>query len=260
MSTGFDRAAASYDADFTNTAIGKLQRHAVYDILSDVLAEQKPETILEINCGTGTDASWLANQGFNITATDISEDMIEVAKKKTQRENLIFETVGIETLKTHFEGKEFDLVFSNFGGLNCLSRKAFEAFFVDATQILAPKGLLVLVIMPKSTLWEKVYFLSKGQFKNSYRRKNEFVIADVNGEKIPTFYYNPKQTVTLAVAGFEVKSISPVGFFVPPSYLQPYFNRYPNILRLLGKLETGIKNISWLSRYADHYCIILEKK
>ncbi len=260
MSTGFDRAAASYDVDFTNTAIGKLQRQSVYSILADVLAQQQPESILEVNCGTGADAVWIANQGWNITATDVSENMIAVAEKKTTRANLRFETVGIETLKTHFEGKAFDLVFSNFGGLNCLSRKAFERFFVDAAQILAPKGLLVLVIMPKGTLWEKIYFLSRGQFKNSYRRKNEFVIADVNGEKIPTFYYNPDETITLAAAEFKIKSVSPIGFFVPPSYLQPYFNKHPNILKWLAKFEKSIKNRSWLSRFADHYCIVLEKK
>jgi ubiquinone/menaquinone biosynthesis C-methylase UbiE len=260
VSAGFDRAAASYDTDFTNTPIGKLQRQSVYHILSDILEQANPKSILEINCGTGADAIWIANQGLNITATDISEGMIDVAKKKTEKENLTFETVGIEALNTHFEARKFDLVFSNFGGLNCLSRKAFETFFKDITEILPSKGLLVLVIMPKNTLWEKIYFLSKGQLKNAYRRKNEFVIADVNGEKIPTFYYNPKETVTLAAAGFEMKNISPIGFFVPPSYLQPYFNRHPNMLRLLGTLEKGIKNIGWLSRFSDHYCIVLEKK
>ncbi|AWI25366.1 class I SAM-dependent methyltransferase [Flavobacterium pallidum] len=260
MSSGFDRAAVSYDADFTDTPIGKLQRQSVYAILSEILDRKKPESILEINCGTGADAVWIANQGFNITATDISEGMIAIAKNKVNKNQPVFETMDIESLAAHFSGTAFDLVFSNFGGLNCLSGKAYATFFNDIHRILSPKGMLVLVIMPKNTLWEKIYFLSKGEFKNSFRRKNEFMIADVNGEKIPTFYYNPKETVTLAAAGFEVKNISPIGFFVPPSYLQPYFNRYPNILKVLAKFEKGIRNIGWLSSYSDHYCIVLEKK
>ncbi|AWA29507.1 class I SAM-dependent methyltransferase [Flavobacterium magnum] len=260
MSAGFDRAAGSYDTDFTNSAIGKHQRYAVYKVLQDILDRTKPETILEINCGTGTDALWMADQGFNITATDISGQMIAVAKTKSHKTMPVFETVGISELGTYFSGRAFDLIFSNFGGLNCLSKRALTAFFEDAYNLLSPEGRLFLVIMPKKTLWEKIYFVSKGAFRSSSRRKNELVIADVSGEKIPTFYYNPQETVTLAAAGFEVERIAPIGFFIPPSYLQPYFNRHPRLLRFLAGLEKSIRNATWLSAYSDHYCIVLKKK
>ena len=58
----FDREAASYDVDFTYTAVGKLQRKRVYHFLAKSLSE-KPLQVLEINCGTGEDATWLASRG-----------------------------------------------------------------------------------------------------------------------------------------------------------------------------------------------------
>ena len=38
--------------------------------------------ILEINCGTGNDAVFLARSGMHVTATDISPMMIEETKRK----------------------------------------------------------------------------------------------------------------------------------------------------------------------------------
>ena len=35
-----------------------------------------------MNCGTGEDARWLASQGMQVLATDISAPMIEVAQCK----------------------------------------------------------------------------------------------------------------------------------------------------------------------------------
>ena len=75
----FDSSAATYDSEFTNTPIGKLQRKRVYTYLLPLL---KPHTkLLEINCGTGQDAINLAGRVTKIYATDISQSMIDTAEK-----------------------------------------------------------------------------------------------------------------------------------------------------------------------------------
>nr|WP_294774238.1 class I SAM-dependent methyltransferase [uncultured Flavobacterium sp.] len=258
MNASFDQAAIHYDDTFTNTEIGKMQRALVYAELSKHLTSVK--NILEINCGTGEDAIWFANQNFNITATDISPKMIEVAKSKGYFENLNFKIADINSIASNFEGSTFDLLFSNFGGLNCLSEPELENFFSTVNSILAEKGKLALVIMPKNTLWERFYFLAKAQFSKMSRRKKAGVIANVDGENITTYYYNPKDIVNLANANFETIAVKPIGFFVPPSYLEPFFKNKKGILKLLNRWEQGIKNGSSLSKYADHYLIILQKR
>lgn len=255
MEASFDKAAANYDDTFTHTEIGKMQRDLVYTELSKHLTSVK--NILEINCGTGEDAIWFAKQNFNITATDISPKMIEVAKEKA---NLNFKTADINSIASTFENEKFDLLFSNFGGLNCLSKSELTHFFANINLILSEKGQLALVIMPKNTLWERFYFLAKAQFKNIFRRKRESVIAQVDGENVTTYYYNPKDIVNLANANFETVAVKPIGFFVPPSYLDGFFKNKKGILRFLNRLEQGIKNASSLSKYADHYLIILQKR
>ncbi len=260
MNPVFDKAAANYDNSFTHTVIGKLQRKSVYAILSEILKQNTPENILEINCGTGEDAIWLAHQNFKVTATDISEEMIAVAKSKTNLENLNFMVADINKLKHPFNDEKFDLVFSNFGGLNCLSKQELQSFFKNSSRLLTENGILFLVIMPQNTLWEQFYFLAKADFKNIFRRKKTTILANVDGEKVPTFYHNPKEAVTLAAADFEVMSIKPIGFFVPPSYLESFFKNKPQLVSLLEKLEAKIKNCSWLAKYADHYCIVFQKR
>jgi len=40
---------------------------------------------LDVGCGTGTDAIFLAQKGFNVSAIDISEEAIKIAKAKAQK-------------------------------------------------------------------------------------------------------------------------------------------------------------------------------
>jgi cyclopropane fatty-acyl-phospholipid synthase-like methyltransferase len=178
MNASFDIAAATYDTTFTNTVIGTLQRDMVYEHLSEILKKNQPKNILEINCGTGEDAMWLAKQNHNVTATDISGKMIDVAKAKANLDNLNFKQIDINSLSNPFSGEKYDIIFSNFGGLNCLSKSELEHFFKNATDLLSENGQLILVIMPKNTLWEQFYFLAKANFKAIFRRKKGSVIAN----------------------------------------------------------------------------------
>jgi 2-polyprenyl-3-methyl-5-hydroxy-6-metoxy-1,4-benzoquinol methylase len=260
MKADFDNAATNYDSTFTNSAIGKAQREVVYSHLSKFLKNNISKTILEINCGTGEDAIWLAKQNFQIVATDISEKMILIAKNKEKLPNLTFERLNINEIGKPFGDEKFDLIFSNFGGLNCLSKEELNLFFENVSNLVSEKGHLVLVIMPKNTLWESFYFLAKAKFSLAFRRKKESVIANVDGEKVNTFYYNPKDIVNLSGNDFEIISIKPIGFFIPPSYLETFFKNKLKLLSILKNLDTAIKNCSFLSKYADHYLIVFQKK
>jgi ubiquinone/menaquinone biosynthesis C-methylase UbiE len=260
MKADFDNAASNYDATFTHSVIGNLQRNLVYNQLSIILNKSNPKTLLEINCGTGEDAVWLANQNIEVTATDISEKMIAIAKSKSHLENLVFQQTDINAIDIHFKDKTFDIIFSNFGGLNCLTPLELDSFIKKSLSILTPNGQLVLVVMPKNTLLEQLYFSLKFDFPNVFRRKKEFAIANVDGEKVKTYYYNPKDIVNLAKENFEFKQLNPIGFFVPPSYFESFISKKPKLITLLNSLEQKIKNQSRLSKYADHYLIVLQKK
>ncbi|MEZ4854002.1 class I SAM-dependent methyltransferase, partial [Flavobacterium sp.] len=134
MKASFDAEAIHYDTNFTHTTIGKAQRNLVYFHIKKHL--EKPLRILEINCGTGEDAIWFAKQNHHVIATDISENMIVQAKNKREYKNLAF--LQFDCLEIHqtFGQNEFNFLFSNFGGLNCLSKEELLSFFENIGSIL----------------------------------------------------------------------------------------------------------------------------
>jgi ubiquinone/menaquinone biosynthesis C-methylase UbiE len=74
----FDRLAAKYDDMFTRSMVGRAQRQAVWDVLLETI--EPGSHILELNCGTGEDALFLAQHDMSVVACDAS-----VCGAKTRR-------------------------------------------------------------------------------------------------------------------------------------------------------------------------------
>ena len=260
MSNDFDNHAKNYDATFTYSAIGKAQRNRVYHFLNKSIRNKSELNILEINCGTGEDAKYLTEKGHRVLATDVSSEMIKVAKEKHQNPKLKFQVVDITKITLDTFSEKFDLIFSNFGGLNCLSKLELESFLKKSESLLNPNGKLALVLMPKNCLWERFYFSLKGDFKKARRRNiNKKLLANVEGIEVPTWYYNPNDLESLISDKFKKTLLRPIGIKIPPSYLEPFFSNKKWFLKLLIWAEKLYPYSIW-AKYADHYLIIFEKK
>ncbi|MEX0287636.1 MAG: class I SAM-dependent methyltransferase [Flavobacteriaceae bacterium] len=260
--SGFDTAAAVYDASFTQTEIGKMQRKRVYAYLEPYLNTTTSLNILELNCGTGEDALFMANKGHSILATDVSSVMLNTAKAKSNNHpNIEFQLLNINNLDELAVSEKFDLIFSNFGGLNCISPKEFQEFFTNASGKLKRGGQFIAVIMPKKCLWERFYYLLKASPSKAHRRNtNGGIKVEVGESEILTWYYDPKETATFAGKSFRRRLIKPIGFLIPPSYLNAFFKNKKVFLKFLAWLENRIFPFGFLGTYADHYIIILERK
>jgi cyclopropane fatty-acyl-phospholipid synthase-like methyltransferase len=258
MSTSaFDSSAKQYDSDFTNSKIGRLQRQSVYKYLFPLL--NKNTKILEINCGTGHDAITLAPKVNSILATDISEKMIEIAEQKNKYNNLKFEIQDIKNLHQNLSSN-FDLLFSNFGGLNCLNADEIKSFGKNISNNLHFKAKVVLVVMGKKCWMENLWYKLQKDERLNRRNTKDAVPTKINESTFNTYYYSPAELIELLQENYSLVKVRPVGLFIPPSYLESLFKSKLWILNLLNALEKLIGNFSFLSNYADHYLIILEKK
>jgi len=258
MNHDFDIAAATYDTHFTESKIGKAQRSQVYHYLQQTIAVDKKLDVLELNCGTGADANHIGKYGHDVIATDISPAMIQVCQSKPAGVSVIFEQQDITTISRDTFSKKFNLIFSNFGGFNCLSREQLIDFLKMAPDLLTKNGKLILVIMPKHTLWEQIYFTLKGEISKSKRRKTDsFVLANVEGIDVKTWYFNPKDIIQNSPS-FDVLKVKPIGLWVPPSYLENSILGKKSILGILKTLDR-VFHWSFLSKYADHFYIEFEK-
>ncbi len=199
----FDSYAKDYDADFSFSPIGKMQRERVYHFLTPHL---KPNlTILEINCGTGEDAKLLSALGNKMDASDISEEMIAVCKQK-QIKNVNFDTCDARNLLSHYKANTYDLIFSNFGGLNCLSEQELESFISDANQLLKKDGILACVIMGRKCRWENFFFRIKKDARLNRRKTLTGLKTQLNEAIFNTYYYSPAEFAQLSKIHFIGKS------------------------------------------------------
>lgn len=250
----FNKASSSYDKQFSFTSIGKAQREQVWKY-TDSLNIPNDSSILEVNCGTGEDANLWQKRGSTILATDISSGMLNVARQK-------FPHIHFQQLDVNQLGElqlSYDVLFSNFGGLNCLAQEELKAFFTHAHGKLNENGKLILIIMGKKCWWDKLFLILKGKWSIRNRRNaNEALSINVDGTTVKTWYYSPTEVKQLAQGQFEVELLKPVGLFVPPSYLANYFEKKKGLLNLLKFLDR-IFSFSFLSNRADHYFICITK-
>jgi len=70
-----------------------------------------PCRALEIGCGTGDNAVWLAQHGFDVVGVDLSEIATEKAFEKAVRADLPCAFFVLDFLKTHVEGPPFAFAF-----------------------------------------------------------------------------------------------------------------------------------------------------
>ncbi|MFN0201963.1 MAG: class I SAM-dependent methyltransferase [Bacteroidia bacterium] len=255
----FDTIAQQYDTDFTHSQIGSLQRAQVWEYLD--LQDWQGKNIIETNCGTGEDALIFAKKGANILATDISEEMLKVSAQKLSaypqaqiaRWNLNEPPPDISS--------SFDFLFSNFGGWNCLTDKEITSLGKHCHSLLKEQGGMTLVIMPRFCVWESLYFLAKGRLKAAFRRlSTQAIPAKLADNYVDTYYYSPAQIQQFLQPYFKVTHYQAIGFFVPPSYLEPFFRKRSKLLAFLAKCEKKCKHFSLLAFCSDHYLIHLEKK
>ncbi|NRB53248.1 MAG: class I SAM-dependent methyltransferase [Saprospiraceae bacterium] len=257
----FDAYAADYDSAFTHSQIGRLQRAQVWKALLPYLA--KPLKILEVNCGTGVDALWLAEQGHEVLATDISPGMIDICQQKLQYHNPVgkieFQLADFSQLDQLTKFGPFDLIFSNFGGLNCIDANSSRTFSQHCSQLLGPKGLAFLVYISKTCRWENYYFRYQGDRKKAARRQTSGpVISDVEGKNVEIWYYLLEELKILYSESFQCIDQFPIGLFVPPSYMEEWFTHKPTLLKALGWLDTWCRRKSWAD-YGDHIGLVLKK-
>jgi ubiquinone/menaquinone biosynthesis C-methylase UbiE len=265
MGVPFDHIASSYDSMFTRSAIGQLQRKRVWIYLEAIMPQLKGYEMLELNCGTGEDAILFGEKGFNIIATDISQEMLKVTFKKAEQfsmqNRISSHYLDLDSFDETLFDKKFDLVFSNFGGLNCINPQSLQTLIKKLPSILNPGGRFVGVLMPKFCAWETFFFLMSLQFKKAFRRlTSKEVNANLHGVTVKSWYYNPSQVRHWSKEKFKMISVKPIGLALPPSYLENFFMFRKRLLLRLNKLEKRFGNISMFSGMADHFVIDLQLK
>ena len=101
-----------------------------------------PGTALDVGCGEGADALWLARRGWRVTATDISTVALARAAASARQEGLDVEWRQVDLLAVPPSVAAYDLVSAQFMQLPATKRVSLYGHLAAAV---APGGTLLLV-------------------------------------------------------------------------------------------------------------------
>jgi SAM-dependent methyltransferase len=278
----FDNLAAGYDDSFTTTDLGRLLRARVWRHLGENY--HSGQRILDLACGTGEDALWLAGRGIEVTAMDGSAEMVRIATEKINHHELSdmvhvihcsIQEFTLEPLASiaqpDYSGSQhcgrsddlpdvygntlFDGALSNFGGLNVIDNLSQVAGALAA--LIKPGGRLVLVPMGMICPWEIGWYMAHGRLRSAFRRFGRSPSAQLGGSTIPVWYPTPGHIARDFKPFFKLVNIESLGLLLPPTYLEHFVRKSPNLFARLNSLEMKVR--SWSRGWGDHYIAILEK-
>lgn len=123
--------------------------------LMQMIAHLPPQRALELGCSTGDDTLWLADQGWQVTAVDISEQAIAVTQRLAEESGLARKIdVQICDLATDFPIGQFELVCALYFQSPYSDFPRIQILQTAASRIL-PGGHLFIVTHATGPSWRK---------------------------------------------------------------------------------------------------------
>lgn len=255
----FDELAELYDRDFTETLLGRLHRDAVMRRLT---ARFKPgANVLELGCGTGEDAAILGRSGVRVLATDPSEAMVRVARRKVFLAGLssmvTVEPLAAEALQTSQlaqSGGPFDGAFSNFGALNCVAD--LKPVVVGLAHCVRPGGMALVCLMGPHCPWEWGWYVLRGRPSKAFRRLKPGGFP----WRSTVIHYPSIRAVRHQFAPeFRLLRANAIGTLVPPPYAVAWAERRLALVQRLSRIERRWETAWPLPWLADHFLLEFER-
>jgi len=194
----YSEEAPLYDKERWSSGVGQYIDQAQKEIVKSMLPDVSGKKILEIGAGTGRFSFLLAEMGAEVTTLDISQEMLDIIKRKTESANLSEKISMIRadaSQKIPFSDNSFDFCIA----INTLSHiKDVPGLFREVFRILKPGGIFlsnypnlgsiyfpfgVVVNLRKKALRKNVFtkWYSLVEIKELHKT-NEFQIISTRGQ------------------------------------------------------------------------------
>jgi SAM-dependent methyltransferase len=139
---GARRPAAEWDARYTERE-GSMWSGRPNGRLVAEVAELTPGEALDVGCGEGADAIWLARRGWKVIAIDISEVALDRAREAAEKAGATsVEWLSGDALQTPLPDRSFDLVSMQYPALPKAAGDGAMQMLLDTVR---PGGVLLAV-------------------------------------------------------------------------------------------------------------------
>jgi SAM-dependent methyltransferase len=204
----FDKLAERYDALWSESAIGRQQRAAVWQWLDPLF--HTGDRVLDIGCGTGVDASHLIERGIRVFAIDASTEMVRLARARGVDAHHLAAEALIDITG------EFHGAISNFGTLNCVPDLKGVAQALG--RLIRSGGHAAICLAGCCCAWETAHYVLRRRFAKAFRRWNRGGSEASLG--VHVVYPSVRDLVRQFRQHFRLIRWYGIGLCVPPSYIE----------------------------------------
>jgi SAM-dependent methyltransferase len=259
----FDHTADRFDERFGEWLSVAAQRQAVRRYLLRTFAPGS--RLLELAAGTGEDAIFLLDRGYDVTVTDGSPRMVRRAAEKLARaghgarapQHVVLEELDAFAERMSGEGRApFEGAYSNFAGLNCVPD--LSVLGPPLAKLLRPGSPCLLVVFGTCPPGEMIVELLRRRPAAAVRRLGRSAApAQLGGESFRVWYPGPRTVARALAPYFRLRRVRGIGILVPPSAAEPWISRFPRVVRGLAAGDRLLT--APLARLGDHVLIHLER-
>ena len=138
MRTETDGSQVFYNNIYTNPIPGFNTKPNA--LLVSAIAERNPGRALDVCTGQGRNAVFLASQGWDVTAVDVSDEGLEIARRNAERAGVSIHTVLTSNETFDFGTAAWDLVVMTYAPVPLTA----PSYVKRISQALRPGGLIVI--------------------------------------------------------------------------------------------------------------------
>ena len=150
-----------------------------------------PSRALDLCCGLGTNPIYLAKQGFEVTALDISDKAVEIAKKKSIKEGVEIFFLVSDFLHLPLLRENFNFIF-DFGCFHHIKPQNRTNFIQQIYRVLKSNGVFFLTCFSdkNGSAWNH---FSRNQlidiFGKFFKIKRIRHFSSIEGDNVNRFFY-----------------------------------------------------------------------
>jgi SAM-dependent methyltransferase len=261
----FTRYAPHYDAEQHSNPLARWTRLRSLQVLR---RNFKPgDRVLEIGCGTGEEALYLAHRGVEVLATDAAEGMVEVVSEKLavlERQGMslrvtpqVMAAHEIGRLVAEFGRASFTGAYSSFGPLNC--EPELRPVVSALAELVRPGGKVVVSMLNRFCAWETLWHFLRLRPRTAFRRWGGRAEATVRASwgdlRIPVYYWTPQRVERLFAPAFVTTRRLALTWALPPPYLERLVRDKPGLFGALERAELTLAPLWPFSAMGDHFLL-----
>jgi SAM-dependent methyltransferase len=218
------------------------------------------DAVLDVGCGTGIDARYLARTGVRVVGIDASRSMIAEARAKLEfdpcKELVELRVLDIGDIGS-LPAPGFDGIISAFASLSTVAD--LGDFAQHAASLLRPRGGMVLHLLNRSSFWEWLGLVRHGRVHAARRLgrrvERNFVIG---GRPVRHYLHHAGDAYArFFAAHFRLRRAYGLGILRPPHTLR----RVPSaVITALDRLERPVRATRPFVDWGRFFVLELEKR